>query len=309
MSVFVILNPASASGGGGRAAAKIERRLQARGIEYVLHRTQAPGHGEALAAEAAAQGVVAVLAVGGDGTIHEVANGLLSVPGPLPPLAVIPLGTGNDFYRMVGAPKGVDAALDTLQAGYAHPFDVGRVRFPGYERHFVNLLGIGIDVAVLERRESVRRLKGLAQYLVALVGALRTFRPIGATASFDTGTSIEGRAMIAAVTVGPSIGGGFMLNPTATPDDGKLDLCWIGALNLFQVLRVIPDVIRGTHGNHEAVELRQFESAELAGADGAELAFELDGEVVHQRATTLKIDVVSGRLRVFVPQTSRGAGS
>lgn len=305
MSVFVILNPASASGSGARSAPKVEAALKERGIEFSLHRTERPGHGEELARQAASSGTASVLAVGGDGTIHEVANGLLSVEGPLPSLGVIPLGTGNDFYRMVGAPKGIAAALDTLQEGYAHPFDVGRVRFGDSERHFVNLLGIGIDVAVLERREGVRRLSGLAQYLAALAGALRTFKPVSAHASFDEGAAIEGRTMIAAVTVGPSIGGGFILNPGATPDDGKLDMCWIGALNLMQVLRVVPKVIKGTHGGHEAVELRRFASAELAAPNGEVLAFELDGEVVRERATRLQIDVVPGRLRVFVPKASR----
>jgi diacylglycerol kinase (ATP) len=157
MSIYIILNPASASGAGKRTAPKVEAALRARGMEFELHTTEAPGHGEILAREAAQRGVEAVLAVGGDGTIHEVANGLLSVKGDLPAMGVIPLGTGNDFYRMVGAPKGIESALDTLAGGYAHPFDVGRVRFGESERYFVNLLGIGIDVAVLERRESVRR--------------------------------------------------------------------------------------------------------------------------------------------------------
>ncbi len=309
MSTYIILNPASASGGGNRTAPKVERKLRERGIDFELHRTTAPGHAEELAREAANRGVDAVLAVGGDGTIHEVANGLMSVEGPLPPVGVIPLGTGNDFYRMVGAPKGVDSALDTLQGGYAHRFDVGRVRFGEQERFFVNLLGIGIDVAVLERRENVRRLKGLPQYLAALLGALRTFSPVAASARFNVGSPIEGRAMIAAVTVGPSIGGGFMLNPGATPDDGKLDMCWIGSLNLIQVLRVIPKVIRGSHGSHEAVQLRRFETLQLAASEGGELAFELDGEVVRERAAVLDIEVVPGRLRIFVPRDSRGVAT
>lgn len=303
MSVFIILNPASASGSGRKMAPKVEQKLEERGFAYELRRTDAPGHAEELAREAAERGVDSVLAVGGDGTIHEVANGLLAVEGELPALGVIPTGTGNDFYRMVGAPKGIDAALDTLAEGYAHPFDVGRVRYGDQERHFVNLLGIGIDVAVLERREGVRRLKGLAQYLAALAGALRTFRPVQASVSFDEGQAVSGRAMIAAVTVGPSIGGGFILNPGATPDDGKLDLCWIGSLNLFQVLRVVPKVIRGTHASHEAVELRRFESAKFLPAEGEHLAFELDGEVIRERADALDIDVVPGRLRVFVPRS------
>ena len=262
MSVYVILNPASNSGGGGKMLPVLERKLEARGIEYELHATEAPGHAEELAARAARQGVERVLAVGGDGTIHEVANGFLVEQGVPPALGVVPLGTGNDFYRMVGAPKDPDAALDTLERGEAKPFDVGLVEFDGQRRHFVNLLGIGIDVEVLRRRERVRRLKGLAQYLVALLGAMVGFRAVPIRVRMGDSV-LDGPSMLAAITVGPSAGGGFILCPGATPDDGELDLCFFRDLNYLQILRYIPKVIRGTHGEGPLVELRRFREAEM----------------------------------------------
>jgi diacylglycerol kinase (ATP) len=242
------------------------------------------------------------MAVGGDGTIHEVANGLLGADGSGPPIAVIPVGTGNDFYRMVGAPKDLDAALQTLQHGVARSFDVGRARWPGGERYFVNLFGVGIDVEVLERRERVRRLRGLAQYLVALVSAVTRFRPLPVRVHIEGGELIDVPTMLAAVTVGPSVGGGFMLNPTATADDGFLDLCFIERLNPWQIARVLPRVIRGTHGDHRLIHVRRLRSARFESPTSEPLRFELDGELVDGSAEWIELEIVPGRLLVMVPE-------
>jgi len=301
MSIHIILNPASSSGAGGRMAPKVEQRLRERGVDYVLHRTNAPGHGEALVRTALDGGATRLLVVGGDGTIHEVANGLLGNGRSRVPMAVLPLGTGNDFYRMVGAPKAMGAALDTLMEGAACAFDVGRVCYDGQSRYFVNLLGIGIDVEVLRRRERVRRLPGLAQYLAALLGAVARFQAVGAEVELDDGSSIKGRTTLAGITVGPSAGGGFLLNPTATPDDGFLDLCWVEELNLFQILRYIPKVIRGTHAGLAVVQLKRFRTARLSAPEGMHLDFELDGELVRTPVERLEIEIVPAALHVMLP--------
>lgn len=280
----------------------LERKLGERGIAYELQVTEAPGHAIELAAAAARSGVETVLSVGGDGTIHEVANGFLSVEGVEPPaLAVIPLGTGNDFYKMIGLPKAPDAALDNLATGVPKRFDVGRVTFEGESRYFVNLLGVGIDVEVLRRRERVRRFGGLTQYLIALLGAMVGFRATAVRLSLDSGEILEDPTMLAAITIGPSAGGGFLLCPGATPDDGLLDLCFFRDLNYLQILRYIPKVIRGTHGEGPLVELRQFEAASLETIGDEPLHFQIDGELVRTPTRRLSVEIVPASLRVIVP--------
>lgn len=304
MNLHIILNPASSSGRGAKMAPRLKEALHAHGLEFVLHRTDAPGHGERLVGEALQQGATHILAVGGDGTIHEVANGLLDRDAGSTPMAVLPVGTGNDFYRMVGAPKDLQAVIRTLMSGQAKPFDVGHVTFPDASRYFVNLLGFGIDVEVLQRRERVRRLSGLAQYLAALLGAVASFEPVAATVTLDDGTSVSGRTTLAGITVGPSAGGGFLLSPTATPDDGLLDLCWVDELSLFQILRYIPKVIRGTHAGLDVVELHRFRTAHVAAPEGGVVHVELDGELVRTPVATMDVRVVPGALSVMVPGAS-----
>ncbi len=302
MSVFVILNPASNSGEGGKMAPLVREKLTERGIGHELHVTSGPGHAMDLAARAARDRVERVLAVGGDGTVHEIANGFLSIDAETPALGVIPVGTGNDFYKMVGAPRDPDAALDNLVAGVAKGFDVGRVRFDDESRYFVNLLGLGIDVEVLRRRERERRFGGLTQYLIALLGAMVGYRATPVRIHLEPGETLEGPTMLAAITVGPSAGGGFILCPGATPDDGLLDLCFFGDLNYLQILRYIPKVIRGTHGEGRLVKLRQFERASVETPEDEPFHFQVDGELVRTPTRRLSVEIIPGRLRVIVPR-------
>jgi YegS/Rv2252/BmrU family lipid kinase len=247
-----------------------------------------------------------VLVVGGDGTIHEVANGILEA-GPTPPaLGIIPVGTGNDFFRMVGTSRRLEAALTIALQGERRLFDVGRINLDGEERYFVNLLGVGVDVAVLEKREGFQRLRGLPQYLAAFTSALVSFRPQAYRLLLRRGPDeggeevIEDRTILAAVTVGPSVGGGFFLNPDASPYDGELDLFFVEAIGVLKIARYIPRVIRGTHGDLPEVKLRRFTKGNLTRPDGRPFHFELDGERMPNQVTALEIDVCKGVLPVMV---------
>jgi diacylglycerol kinase (ATP) len=289
----------------------VEARLAERGTPFTLVATEAPGHARVLAQEAAREGVARLLVVGGDGTIHEVANGLLEDRQDPLPFAVVPVGTGNDFFRMVGSSPGVPQALDTLETGDVHSFDVGRVRFDSGSSFFVNLLGVGVDVEVLRRRERFERLKGLPQYLAALTSALITFRPEPYRVSHwrderrVDGETIEDRTVLMTVTVGPSVGGGFLVSPDASPDDGLLDLFFVKALGMVKIARYIPRVIRGTHQNIPELKTGKLIGATVERPDGSPFFFELDGERMPDPVTKLEIEVCPGRLNVLCPGANR----
>lgn len=317
-SVFVVLNPASGGGRGAALQGRVERVLRERKIDYELRATRGPGHAVDLAGRAAEEGIRTVVAVGGDGTVHEVATGLLraregaqeakgsaGASRPTeegPTLAVVPVGTGNDFFRMLGTPRKPEAALDVLTAGRVRWFDVGAVRWEGGRQHFVNLLGLGVDVEVLRRRASFARLPGLAQYMSALLSAVVRFRPRPVRMRIDGDEVIEESVHLAAITVGPSAGGGFLLNPGATPDDGRLDLCFVRALSYPEIAACIPRVVRGTHGTLESVRLRRFRRARIDRPDGtALLDFELDGELFCDPVEWLEVEVEPGVLPVLAP--------
>ena len=300
----VIVNPAASGGRGHRAAADLLRVLEDHGVRCDARYTDAPGHAVELAAEAGREGVARVAVVGGDGTMHEVAQGLLGSGGdPLPPVALFPVGTGNDFHRMVGAERTAPAVAELLKSGMVKRFDVGRVRWDNGERFFVNLLGVGIDVDILRCRARFKRLRGLVQYLAALLNAMVTFRApaIEIEVDNDEERRIRAGTTLSVITVGPSIGGGFMINPSAKASDGKLDLCHFAALNALQLLALVPRVIRGAHADSPFVTMCTLECAVIRRQGGDPLWFEVDGELAPEPARELRVDVVPGALPVMVP--------
>lgn len=304
MNLHVIVNPASGSGAGAKLAPKVAERLEAAGAQFTMHETRSSGHGMDLALECARAGADRILSVGGDGTIHDVANGLLRFEGPAPPVAVLPLGTGNDFYRMVGAPKDMDSAVATFLEGTPHPFDVGHAQWSGGDRYFVNLIGLGLDVDIIQQREGVRWLTGIAQYVAAIMKAAARLRFVPVKITLDGEQVLDEPTVLAAVTVGPSAAGGFMLSPGATPDDGKLDLCFFRRVNHLDVLRLIPSVLRGAHGASPKVHLQRFQSASIEATDPEPFHFEMDGELMPDVVDRLVIRVVPGALSVLLPVDS-----
>lgn len=300
--VHVILNPGCNGGRGWKIGPTVEEALRRRGIEYELHRTEGPGHGVELGADATREGAGRVLAVGGDGTIHEVVNGLLASPNLKPPaLAVLPVGTGNDFHRMVGGGDTVEGAMALLDEGHPAAFDVGWASWNGGSRYFVNLLGVGLDVAVLERRGRFARLPGQAQYLAAVVAGLAGFRPVAVRAELEGVGTLEREALIAAVTIGPSVAGGIPLTAGASPYDGLLDFCLVERLGPARILYYLPRVLKGTHRSLRAVHLHRVESVRLALADGGPFTFELDGELAGPVVHRLDVRRAEVRLPVLVP--------
>jgi YegS/Rv2252/BmrU family lipid kinase len=299
----VILNPAASGGKGGRLQGPVEEGLRARGIPYSLSLTRGPGHARELAGALARDGVERILVVGGDGTIHEVANGILESEGPRPALAVAPVGTGNDFYRIIGTPRKLNSALDLLVKGRVALLDVGRVVTDGLSTHFVNLMGVGLDVEVLRRRSRFRHLSGLPQYLAALIATLVTFRGFSVEVSFEAGGGkVSGATILAGITLGPSIGGGFLISPDASPEDGLLDFFFVEPLGPGQVARYIPRVIRGTHGGLPEFHFRKVPGARFLRSDGGPFFYELDGELIPNPVTELNVEVLPRSLPVVLPK-------
>jgi diacylglycerol kinase (ATP) len=299
----VILNPAASGGRGGRLRTAVEEGLRKKGVPFLLTTTREAGHARELAGELARVGTEVILVVGGDGTIHEVANGVLEAGGSTPALAVAPVGTGNDFFRIVGAPRRLESAVELVMNGRVVRVDVGIARFGEQERHFVNLMGVGLDVDVLRRRYRFTHLSGLPQYLAALVATLVSFKPFALHVELGlTGDHVSGPTLISGMTVGPSIGGGFMISPGASPHDGLLDFFFVEPLGVIKVARYIPRVIRGTHGDLPEFHSGKVPRARFSRSDGGPFFFELDGELMPSPVTELDVEVRPGALPVIVPR-------
>ncbi len=310
----VILNPASGGGAGRKLRREIERELTARGLDFTLAETERPWHAAELARAAAAAGYAVVVGAGGDGTMHEVANGLLTLragldpsappgtlpaPDAIPALGAIPVGTGNDFAKLLVGGMDRRRSYDALADGRVGLFDVGRITWSGASEYLVNSIGTGVDVEVLRQVKRLPRMPGVLGYLVGLVRAVIGFKAIPLRIRLDE-RQLDRPLMIIAIQNGPCLGGGFWVCPGARPDDGRLDICMVGDLNYVQIARTIPRVMRGTHEHLAVVTMDRAQTIELEAPGAAPLFFQLDGELrepagVHQ----LRIELVPRALRVL----------
>lgn len=283
---LAIVNPVA---GGGRAAA-VWAALSPGGIECVA--TERPGHARVLARESAARGVERVVAVGGDGTVSEVAAGLC---GSKAELAIVPAGTGNDFALGLGIPSQPLRALRVALEGAVRSIDVGCIEVDGQRRQFVNVAGCGFDAEVVRRLGSVRR--GGPGSLLYLAGVLRTlaaFRPRQLRLELDA-TVVERRALGVAVANGSRYGGGLRIAPCARVDDELLEVCIVGALGAAGIVGLLPFVYVGAHVHYPRVEFFRCHSVRIAG--GA--TCQADGELVGDLPATFSL--LPGALRVITP--------
>ncbi len=306
MKTCIILNPAAGRGAAGKARDELEQALRRARVDYRLITTHARGGGMELAAQAVEQGFTCVAAAGGDGTVNEVANGILAArqagAGDAA-LGLLPLGTGCDFAKMFPGfdTGGLPGMAYRLAAGRMTTIDVGSISVEsgGLEvrRVFVNGLGAGIDAQVAVEVQNLPRLTGLAAYIVASLRALATYKPAMMSVRYD-GKSLYKRLFFATVANGRWQGGGFLLTPSAKLDDALLDLCIVPKLRLDEVIRYYPRMFDGSH-----VELRQITTAtaervEIASA--APFPVATDGEVLTTNARRVCVEVLPRALRVVV---------
>ncbi|HKC39180.1 MAG TPA: diacylglycerol kinase family protein [Gemmatimonadales bacterium] len=294
LHAHVILNPVAGRGAAGRAEAVVARAFRAQGWAVDVARTARPGHGEELATAAVQQGAKHVVAVGGDGTVHEVANGLLRA-GSDAVLGVVPIGSGNDFAKLVGVYKH-DPVRAVARLVTARPtrFDAGRV----LDEWFVNSLGFGFGPAVVKTRNAMQHLRGFLSYLVPIVQTFFTFEPpvLDLTAA---GFRERGNMMMVEVCNGTTAGGSYRFAPDADPADGKLDVCVIRRVSLPRFLLAIPRVMRGTHVTMREVTL--IKTTKLVVRSPEEpLVLHVDGELREPGVNECTVTLQRGKLNVLV---------
>ena len=300
LNTLLILNPASGRGQGRKLRSRIERGLRDAGVRFELVETTGPGHAIGLARDAAAAGIERVLCAGGVGTVHEAANGLLQAPpaedGATPAaLGAIPIGTGNDFAKLLGVFKlPPETAATRMAHAEVRLFDVGRV----IGEYFDNSLGIGFDAEAARQANKITRLTGLAVYLVAVYKTFAIFRaPMLEVTSREH--SETGAMMMLECSIGVCAGGGFYLTPQADPSDGLLDVCLIRKVGLLQFLRDVPKVLKGTHVRLDEVAMFRTPALKIRSTEEP-LLLHLDGELRQPESREIEVTLVPKRLRVLV---------
>ena len=316
MRAFVVFNPASGHGRGARRIPLYRALLDRRLGSYEWAATTAPGEEAALADAAMARGARLVVAVGGDGTWSQVADRVVASGRTGVSLGLLASGTGNDFAKSLGLSyRDPEAAVAALAAGRTRRIDVGRVvsdwrpaarpvtdsaqAWRGAPRHFLNLVGFGFDVAVIDATLRARFLRGAVLYKVTALRQLLLYKSPRLRVSDGRGWSTEGRHLMLTISNGRIFGGGFPIAPDADLEDGRLDACAIADASPLGRARLFGLAEKGGHVNEKGVALRTDRT--FAVRFDRPVRYEVDGDVHQSRDREVRVDVVPSALSVIVP--------
>jgi diacylglycerol kinase (ATP) len=300
--VFAILNPAAGRGRAQRAWRQVAPALRDAGLTLHTVVEERPQLAIDLAAEAARAGVDVIAAVGGDGTIHEVVNGILtSGADPRPALAIIPGGTGNDFARGVGIPRDPLTAGRLLVHGARRRVDAGQVN----DRYFVGIAGVGFDAEVAARvNRWPKWVSGTSVYVAAILYMLIAYRCVPTRLVLD-GQAQHLRLFLVAVANTAWYAGGMYMAPPARPDDGVLEVITARDLGKIETLGLLPKVFSGAHLRHPKVA--HLRAQEIQVESAAPLAIHADGETVGRVPAVFR--VVPQAIDVIVPAAAPAAAT
>lgn len=293
--VWLIANPAAGSGRGARHASVATRALVEAGIPCRLLQPGSAAETTEAAAEAVRANVDAVVACGGDGTVHAVIQALAHTDTPL---GILAAGSGDDIAACLGFPSGHadDSAthlIHSLQSGATRQVDLGHAQTSdGTVRHYLGVLSTGFDSSVNERANAMRRMLS-QRYNIAIIRELASFKPLDYDLRIDD-VHIEGQAMLVAVGNGSRYGGGMLVCPAADMVDGQLDVTWLGAVSKLTFLRALPTVFTGKHVRKPFVHTYRGRRL-VIGAPG-QIAY-ADGERIGP--LPVEIEVRPGALRVL----------
>jgi diacylglycerol kinase (ATP) len=295
---FVVVNPAAGGGRTERAWPGVRDALTRAGLDFDWMATAATGDGERLARDGARAGHGLIVAVGGDGTVNEVVNGVTAAEGtPLATFGAILTGRGRDACRNFGVPTRMADAVAALVTGRDATFDLGRVTWAdGRRRYFLGAAGAGFDAAVAARAGSMRA-RGTLPYLLAVLFTVRASRPQPATVRVDGALMWQTPLTAAIVANARYFGGGMRIAPDADPTDGAVDVVVLGALGRLEMLRWLPTIYTGRHLRNPRVVTRR--AAAVAIEAPVALPTQVDGEV--GGTTPVTIDVVPAALRLRLP--------
>lgn len=302
-ATLVIVNPASRGGRTGRRFARLEPRLRDVLGTVEVERTRAPRDAVRIAREAVRAGVERLVVAGGDGTTSEVVAGVLEAGlGGSVRLGVLPLGTGGDFARTLGVPRGLDQALGHLASGGTRRIDAGRLDYRALDgarrlTYFVNVASFGVSGLVDQLvSRTPRFLGGSTAFLLASLAALARHRPAPVCVRVDGEVVYDGPLVLAAAANGASFGGGMRIAPDARIDDGLFDVVVVGDLSRARLLANLPSLYRGRHLSHPGVHFRRGKTVEVE-TGSPDVFLDVDGEPLG--TLPARFELLPGALTVF----------
>jgi YegS/Rv2252/BmrU family lipid kinase len=261
-----------------------------------------PTHAIELARQAAEDGYELVISVGGDGTTHEVINGLMQVPAERRPrLGIVPVGTGNDFASNVGMQTQPAKAMRQVFTGEPKFIDIAQIQSGSRTEYWDNTLGIGFDAKATIHSRSVPLLSGFPVYLFAAIRAIMLDHDPALIQFESDQETWQDENLLIVLCNGPREGGGFHIAPEAKVDDGWLDYAAITSVSRPMMFRLIPEVMKGTHGRFPQVRINKFR--ELKITSDRPLVIHTDGEIFAGFGTDVReisVKVLPSALEVII---------
>jgi diacylglycerol kinase (ATP) len=303
--IRVILNPAAGHGNGAKLFPSIEASLKANVLDYDLVSTEHPGHATELTTQAIHEGVEMIVAVGGDGTLNEVVNGLMQsklTGGPQPAIGILCAGRGNDFAGSVGIPDDLDSACKLLKLGQTRLLDIGRVTggiHPG-GHYFISCVGVGFDAVTTIEAAKLPRWGGFISFMAAIIKTIFIYNHAPLASIEFGGQTIKQRSLMISMMNGRRLGGNFLMAPDSKPDDGLLDLCIAEQMSSFQILRLVPHFIKGTQASQKRIKTGQAALIKITGLDGP-LPTQTDGEIISTEGRSMLVELLPRQLKVVCP--------
>lgn len=291
-----IINKEAGNGKGNRVWNRVEKSMKQQNYDYVVRYTEGPNHATVIVADYLRSGVKTIIIVGGDGTIHEVSNGLAYQDIPI---GIIPAGSGNDFARCIGVPKNCLKALDRILRN--NPRTIDLLDLDG-DQCCLTVTGIGFDGQVAQdvNQSSYKkylnyvRLGGLS-YVVSMLKTLRGFKPTNMEITIDGKDMFFPNVWLVAVANGPNYGGGIKICPDAKYDDGFFNVCIVHNIKGWELLRLFPKAFFGKHTNEKNVI--SLKGAEISVRSEVPVIVQSDGE--YMKESPIHIGIQKAALRVL----------
>ncbi|MEW9121424.1 MAG: diacylglycerol kinase family protein [Thermotaleaceae bacterium] len=290
MKTLFIVNPTAGKGKALKPLGYIHQKLEEREISFDIKITKEKGEAEKIARWAAAEDYEKVVALGGDGTIYEILNGLI---GRKTALGVIPLGTGNDFVKTMHIPHNIEEALDIVIRGRKKRIDCGKAN----ERYFMNVASIGLDAEIVQKTESIKQyISGPTAYVAGVFKTLFQYQFQKLAIDID-GLRLEEKITLLAIGNGKYYGGGMKVTPDAQIDDGYFSICLIKELGKLKILSLFPTIFTGEHIKEPVVKL--YRGKEISVRSEGPLLVNVDGDIIGK--TPVIFELVEKAIDVIVP--------
>lgn len=291
MHFKIIANPVAGRGRVGKMLPQLNQLFKYHNLSYELAVTEAPGHATKLTREAAEAGWDNIIAVGGDGTMNEVLNGIMSSPASM---GFIPAGTGNDLARSLAIPLNIQEAVSVFASGMITPMDIGKDQ----EGYFSIILGLGFPSDVMHHVNTTKNIfRGPLAITASIIQVVNKLRPYPVHIEMDTET-IDTTIMGIFILNTRFTGGGLQIAPEARYDDGLLDVVIMHEMKKLDFLATLPKAYKGRHLSNPRCQLFRTKSIKVTTAEPMRKLF--DGNVYG--SSPVDATVLSGALKVWVPR-------